>query len=797
MNDFLPPPSWSLNLGVLGRTFVIASAGLFAVSAIAWLLSYRNERLKSIGRWGFGGACFSLIGAFVVLGVLFATKRYEFAYVFGHADNSSGLFYRIAGIWSGQEGSFLLWGTCSAVFALLTIGKTAHYRRWYTIAYAFFLGGIASILAFESPFNLNMFNGQPVVPENGVGLSPALQNYWVIIHPPTIFLGFGSLTCLFALAFAALVTRDYEKWIPIVRPWAIVATTFVGLGLCMGGFWAYETLGWGGFWMWDPVENASFVPWVFTAALIHGVLVQATKKKWQMTNLLLAALPFLAFMYGTFLTRSGVLSDTSVHSFAEMDRSALKLLFVLMGGSLLGFVGLWAVRAVQARKTAVVEEKGPVLKREGFYMLGIASLLTLGVATLIGMSVPLIMALQGQKPSIVEERVYHQVLPWIFVPFMLIMAVAPFVAWNGMKARELTSKVYTVFCITVGITGLLLCGLVLSPYAKMIDLHPTVTMFWKYKVPGMGWVIGLFGLCLFVLVANAMRIGDLFKRSKLGVSAFLAHIGVAVLVAGLIVSRGFESKAQSIVMEDHPGRLLNYEVRYSGMTLDAYHRDNEIRLDFYDPDKGSTPLFTATPGLYFIKHEEDGHEDTMVWPHIQRGLLMDTYVSMGIPQKNAGQDVTVPVGSSVPIGGMTLKYNEMVRGGEMGEEGAMVGARVTVSDDKTSDELTPTISFDSTGNMVSTPASLGSNLELALVSLNAEDKSATFRVQMTTPIYPIEVYHKPMTILVWLGTGLMTLGGLMSAAYRRSPATVGDTEKARAIRIPKRGVKQEILGDTP
>lgn len=798
MSDFLPPPSWSLALGTIGRLLIYLSAGLFAVSAVTWLRSLKSEKLAKFGRLGFGVACVSLIGAFVVLAFLFATKRFEYAYVFGHSDSASGLAYRVAGVWSGQEGSFLLWGTCSALFALFTVGKTGKYRRWYTIAYAFFLGGIASILAFESPFNLNLFEGKPVMPEDGVGLSPALQNYWVIIHPPVIFLGFGSLTSLFALAFAALATKDYEKWIPIVRPWAIIATTLVGLGLCMGGFWAYETLGWGGFWMWDPVENASFVPWVFGGALIHGVLVQATKKKWQMTNLLLASLPFLAFMYGTFLTRSGVLSDTSVHSFAEMDRYALKLLFVLMFGTLFGFGGLWAYRAVQWRKAAPAEAEAPNgPKREGFYMLGIASLLTLGVATMIGMSVPMIMALQGKKPSIVEEHVYHQVIPWIFIPLMLIMAVAPFVAWNGMRTRDLLAKVYTVLCITVGVTGLVLCGIVLSPYAQKIELHPTVTMLGQYKIPGMGWVIGLFGLCLFVLVANAVRIGDLFRRSKLGTAAFLTHIGIAVLVAGLIVSRGFESKARSIVMEDHPGRLLNYEVRYSGMTKNERDRDNEIKLDFYAPDETTKPLFTATPGLYYIKHDDDGHEDTMVWPHVQRGLLMDTYVSLGTPQKNAGEDVTIQLGKSAQAGGMVITYDEMVREGEMGLVGGVIGARVTVSDDKTKTQLTPKMSFDDTGNMVSSPASLGSNMELALVSLNAEDKSVTLRVQLTTPIYPIEVYHKPMTILVWLGTGIMALGGLLSAYYRRATVKVEATDvETGFIATTKSKLNPRTIGET-
>ncbi len=765
-SDIIAPPSWSLALGVIGRVLILASAGLFSVAGIGWLFSYRLKALEKVGKWAFNGACAAVMGAFVALGVLFAQNRFEYEYVYGHADTHNALQYRIAGIWSGQEGSFLLWATCSAVFALLTVGKTGLYRRWYTIAYAFFLGGIASILAFESPFKLNLFEGHPFVPLEGLGLAPSLQNYWVVIHPPTIFFGFGSLTALFALAFAAMAVKDYEGWIPIVRPWAIVSVTLVGLGLCMGGFWAYETLGWGGFWMWDPVENVSFVPWCFVAALIHGVIVQATKKKWGPTNLLLGGLPFLVFLYGTFLTRSGFLSDASVHSFAEMDRSALKLLMVLMGGAVLGFGGLWAVRAFQSRKETVPADNAPGFKREAFYMIGITTLLMMGIATMIGMSVPFVQALKGEKPRVVEEGLYHQVLPWIFVPLMLLMAITPFVSWRGMKGKELFSKIYTVFCITIGLTGLLLFVSVITSVGKYLDMAPMITMLGRFQVKGLAWIMTLVGICIFVLVGNLWRVADMFKRSKMGVAPFIAHIGVAVLMAGLIISRGFEQKGQSIVMQDHPGRLLNYEVRYVGMTSNEHDRNNTLKLDIYDPHSKGAPLFTATPGLYKVTMG-DGTESTMVWPFIKRGLLMDTYVSLGQPQTDVSQEVNLKVGESTVFEGMTLTYKEMTRKGEAGQRGTKFGALVMVTTPSGGVTLNPEMELGGPSGPIMHPAKLDKNMQLAMVGMNAADKSVTLSLQLTTPMYPIEIYHKPMTTLVWLGTGILTLSGFASAFYRR------------------------------
>lgn len=765
--DFVSPPAWSLVVGAIGRFLILASAGLFALSGLSWIASSRWAAFAKLGKIGFASACVALLSSFLSLGTLFATNRFEYEYVYGHADSHNALGYRIAGIWSGQEGSFLLWATCSALFALFTVAKTGIYRKWYSIAFAFFLGGIASILAFESPFNLNLFEGKAFVPAEGLGLAPSLQNYWVIIHPPTIFLGFGSLTALFALAFAALAIKDYEGWIPIVRPLAIVSVTLVGLGLCMGGFWAYETLGWGGFWMWDPVENVSFVPWCFVAALIHGVIVQATRKKWQMTNMMLGALPFLIFLYGTFLTRSGFLSDASVHSFAEMDRSALKLLIVLMGGATIGFLGLWGVRVFQARKLVVEAEPAPGMRREAFYMIGITCLLAMGFATAIGMSVPLVQGLRGQKPRVVEEALYHQVLPWIFIPIMLLMAVTPFVSWRGMKAKDLASRIYTVLCITVGLTGLVLFLTVVTPFGKQLEMAPKVTLLGRFEVNGLAWIMTLVGICLLVLVGNTWRVIELYKRSKLGVAPFFAHIGVAILMAGLIISRGFEQKAQSIVMKNHPGRLMSYEVRYAGMTSDEHDRDNKLKLEIYDPHNKNAPIFTATPGLYKIKMA-DGQEQTMVWPHIERGFLMDTYVSLGQPQSDASEDVSVAVGKSTQFGGLTFKYDEMTRKGEFGKAGTRFGAIVTVTGGGKTEKINPEMEIGEDGKMIMHPAPLDDNMQLAMVGMNAADKSVTLRVQLTTPMYPIEIYHKPMTMLVWIGTGILTLSGFASAFYRRS-----------------------------
>lgn len=768
MNDSLQlasPPSWSLAVGEAGKVFVILSAIFFAVSGIAWFLQPKSAPLGLVGKIAFWAANASLLVTFGCLATLFIENRFEFEYVYGHADTKNTVIYRIAGIWSGQEGSFLLWACCTAVFALLTVHKTAQYQRWFSIACAVFQGGIASILAFESPFRLNLMDGKPVVPMEGVGLAPSLQNYWVTIHPPTIFLGFGSLTILFAIAVAALLKNDLDGWVPIVRPWAIISTTLVGVGLAMGGFWAYETLGWGGFWMWDPVENVSFVPWLLGAALVHGLLVQTAKGKWKMGNTLLAAIPFLLFVYGTFLTRSGFLSEASVHSFAEMDRSALKLLTAVLGITTIGFFGIWFYRLFQLRKTApAAAADSPGLGREWFYLNGNIALVTMSLATAIGMSVPFFMSISGRKSKVVEESLYHQVLPWVFIPLMILMAVTPFAPWRNVRLREIMGKAYSAFCVSIGLTGLLLFAAVMTPFGKKIELNPELTMFGRWQIPGLWWLMALVWLCLFVLVANGWQALSLVKRSKMGVSSFLSHVGVAIMMAGLIISRGFEKKGEGFVLPSNPANVMTYQIAYKGMTSTMEDRNNQLKLDVMDGHTGKV-LFQARPGLYHVNM--GGEQQTMVWPHIERGFLMDTYVSLGQPQTGLGQDLTLAPGKDAVVDDTVIKYRKMIREGESGMTGTKFGAELEVTRNGKTQILTPRMEIAGQGSVIDLPVAIDKELQISMKGMNAADKSVSLRLSLTDVLYPVEVFHKPMTILVWLGTAILTVAGFMAAIYRR------------------------------
>ncbi|MCX7801329.1 MAG: cytochrome c biogenesis protein CcsA [Fimbriimonadales bacterium] len=763
--ELLPsPPAWSLTLGRLGASLVVAAAALFLASSLAGGAFGSRAWGRRLGAWAFGlgGAC--LLATFLVLATLFANNRFEWEYVWSHADSRNTLPYRIAGIWSGQQGSFLLWGVCMALFGALAAPFVGPYRRGFLAVYSLPLAAIAAILAYETPFHLIREAGRVVVPTDGVGLSPALQNYWVTIHPPVIFLGFGALTVPFALAAAAMLHRDLHGWVPLVRPWAVLSTTLLGLGLCMGGFWAYETLGWGGFWMWDPVENTSFVPWALGAALIHGLMVQRAKGRWVATNLLLGAAPFLAFAYGTFLTRSGMLSDVSVHSFAEMDRAALKLLVGLCAFAAVGFLGLWLwtlPRAIAQRSNADPEPPGwdrETLLRAGTYLL-----VLFAGATLVGMSLPFFMAIAGRPAKVVEERLYHQTLSFLFVPLMVVMAAAPFVGWRKLGVREVLRRVYNAFCLSFGLVGLSLLAMAATPIRQRIPLSGELEALGGVRFPALPWLLVLLGLCWFVLVANLWRAVELGLARKLASASFWSHVGLAMLLGGLIFSRGFERKGVTNVQEGRPGAALGYTFEYVGQTSDRHDRDNRLIFRVTSDDGP----FEARPGLYYVVSPQDGRESPMVWPHIQRFPLHDVYIVPQPEQSDASGVVSLKPGESFEVGRYRFTFERLERKGQPGAAGTEFLAVVKASSPTATFEVRPGMRIVQDG-VEPIAAPVGHALQMRMNGMNVGDGSVNLQVSFNSPLYPIEVYYKPLTILVWLGTGVLTLAGL-AAAWNARP----------------------------
>ncbi len=763
------------NFENLGRGLVFAALIFMVLTMLGNLLSGKFAKLEKFSKWTFGLGCFTLFGAFGTLGYLIFTEQYQFTYVFRHTDRSLEAPYKVAAIWAGQEGSFLLWATSCAIFGLWAAARAAQFRRWFTFAYAGFLACLAGILSYESPFKVELIEGK-YLPPDGSGMTPALINYWITIHPPVIFLGFGMLTVLYAFAVSALLGKSTDNWAALIRPWVISSATLLGVGLCMGGLWAYETLGWGGFWAWDPVENTSFVPWLWTVMLIHGLFVQVARNKWAGLNIFLAATSLITFVYGTFLTRSGVYGDQSVHSFAQMDPQAEKILVWILGVFAGGFAVLYLTRLKWLKSLAPApgaSEEG-VLNRETSYSATIILLMGLAIGAGIGMSVPLINTLQGQAPKAVEEAVYNRTLVYLFIPTVIAMAIGPYLSWKNGTWKSLTSKIANALTLSF----LALAGLIFwlkFGVSNAYKLPPDDSVFAPIvgSIRTVPWILTLSFLCLFGIAANFLRLVQLGKRSKGGIGGLVTHIGVIVIMLGLILSRGLQQKVQTVVQAGTPGVALGYLIELqSTQGKNFMKRGNTVDFKFKGPDGEG---FLVKPELYYTI-DNKGEPKGTIHPSIQLNPTHDIYVAVYPMAFDAGDPVTLKPGETKePFEGMKIAYKGLIREGEAGMTGTKFLADLEITTEEGTFPAKPGMQL----NGGAPPSYLSSDLPrftATMEKMDAKDKSVTIQLFYKDPLYPLDVYYKPFTILVWLGTGIMLIGGFWAAWYRRKNLRTPVTE---------------------
>ena len=373
-------------------------AGL--ASLILYLRADRGRSdLLPLARSAYAAFATGILAACGVLLVLILQHRFDISYVNAYSSRDLPLHFLISSFWGGQEGSFLLWCFWGAIIGLVVWRSAGEQEAPVMVVYLASFLGIVAILCKQSPFKIL----PPPVPADGVGLNPLLQDPWMVIHPPVMFSGFASLSVPFAFAIAALWKKRWDGWVVSAIPWALFTFVTLGTAILMGGYWAYKTLGWGGYWGWDPVENTSLVPWLLTAGLVHGMYLQRKRKRHRKVNLILACVAYVAILYGTFLTRSGILADFSVHSFIDLGITGWLV------GILLGFLAGSAVLiAWRWRSIPVVDEaEPPLLSRSVLFILGIASFCALAFVILLGTSAPLLTRISG-NPAQVQTAFYNR-----------------------------------------------------------------------------------------------------------------------------------------------------------------------------------------------------------------------------------------------------------------------------------------------------------------------------------------------------------------------------------------------------
>ncbi|GIU37224.1 heme lyase CcmF/NrfE family subunit [Shewanella schlegeliana] len=561
----------------------------------AWPLSY--------------GMFFFILFSVVALGYSFAVDDFSVAYVAHHSNSELPIFFKIAAVWGGHEGSLLFWvfslAAWAAAVALFSKGlEEVFTARVLSILAMILIGFTLFMLLTSSPF-ARLFP----IPMEGRDLNPMLQDVGLIFHPPMLYLGYVGFAVSFAFAIAALMSGRLDSaWARWSRPWTLAAWVFLTGGISLGSWWAYYELGWGGWWFWDPVENASFMPWLIGTALLHSVIVTEKRGAFRNWTVLLSIFAFSLSLLGTFIVRSGVL--TSVHSFAA-DPSRGMFILLLLGLAVGGSLTLFAFRASEMRSPARFE-----LKSKETMMLICNLLLTVACGTvLLGTLYPLLIDALGMGKISVGPPYFNAV----FVPIVLVlfgfMGVGPVIRWKKSKAGEMKRQLI-VPAVIAAVAGLA------APFLADGQFN-----IWVVFGIGMAvWVALMTFRAAYNIVKTKDGSIDLTRLGRSQLGMIIAHLGIAVSVVGATMVSNY-SLEKSVRM----GPGISHEL--AGYTFNYVETKNVVGPN-YTAQQGQIEVYEGDDYVTLLRPDRRQYNVRtmdMTEAGIDWGLFRDLYVTMGDP----------------------------------------------------------------------------------------------------------------------------------------------------------------------
>jgi len=633
MWDSLP----AFGTGVL-YAMLVAAAYTFAVAIAA---GRGHPRLLESARRGAFATCALVALGVAILAYAFVTHDFRIRYVTRYSDRTMPTQYLLTSLWGGQDGSLLWWSfLLSGYTAACVVWLKGKYRQLqpYIIATLMVVMGFFAILMLfaANPFEVNLAGAKL----EGEGLNPLLQNYWMVIHPPALYMGFVGCAVPFAFAVAALVTgRLDNEWVVAVRKWMLFAWVWLSIGVTLGMVWAYEELGWGGYWAWDPVENAACLPWFTASAYVHSTMIQERRNMLKIWNVSLISLTFLLTIFGTFLTRAGLIS--SVHAFAQSD---IGIFFVwFMGLTLAVIAGLIIWRIPQLRSRGQIEA---VLSREAAFVVN--NWLLVGIATfiLVASLFPRISEWLWNEEVTVAPPFYNRWLAPIGLALLALMGVGPLFGWrktSGVSLKRAAAfpagvalvvfVLHVAFGQSIGMPAFVdqdvfypgIAGVLLQKFGMAA---PAITIFlvaFNFGVVGQEFYRGIRARreknADEGVLAALVRVVDKSRRRYGG---YIVHLGVGLMFLGFC-GKAWEIEQEASMMPGDSLTIGNYTATYRGPRMEV---DPNKRMIFADVDvsRGNTELGRLTPARFI--YTKGGQPTTEV--SIMRGLRDDLYVLVGI-----------------------------------------------------------------------------------------------------------------------------------------------------------------------
>ena len=693
----------------LGMTL---ACSLLAMLAYVWGREIWGRRLTLLSGLGALGASVLLLRA--ILGDDFGLE-----YVASYSSKDLPPIYKLSVFWAGQQGSFLLWLLIHALAGCWLVGKGRMES-----------GGLAAYLLLQSLLTVLVLGKSPFLPaaefmEDGVGLNPLLQDPWMAVHPPIIFIGYALLAVPLAYSAGALHKNAGDaSWLEPARRWTLWAWAFLGAGIFIGGYWAYKVLGWGGYWGWDPVENSSLVPWLLAAVLLHVLKLAKARPNVRLMAHLAAIFAYSFVLYGTFLTRSGILGDFSVHSFS--GTSIGLLIAVVNAFVLLAALCQLIWRMKQLPQGEIYESYG---SREFLLSLGMLLLVFMAVIVFLGMSMPLLTQLAG-KPAAVDTGFYVRTMLPLGVAAMLVLSLCSLRTYGGASLLEGRAglKWPLALCFALGVALSYGCG--------VSSLLPLL----------------LGGAALLGAGASVLAC----RSHGLQRGATVAHLGFALGLLAIVLSG---SGSQSVSEEFQPGEaksLLGHEIIYRGQ---AYAEDGSSKSYVYEVDGEEVRALT--------KLHSNG-SDAAREPAIAKQITGDIYIAPNPPQETGVEELTLKK-KQIALAGELAYLFEEVEIEERADGSLKVTAEISVTDGDKVETVRPVIEVSPNHTGSSEPVPVLEGAKRARLTGITEDYRK-LRLEVLPSLaeagaVPVtaSVSTKPYIWLLWLSCLMVTLGSLLAA----------------------------------
>jgi len=763
----------------------VAFISCLLASVFFFFASRGKVKLLKSARFLFHVSVLMTISSAAYLLYLIITHQFQFTYVWNYSSTDLPINLLMSTFYAGQEGSFHLWAFMMAILGviLMTYLKKRDndnpldqhtgndkYEPLVMFTFTLIQTFLLFILIVKSPY-LYVWESFPqdasigLVPEEGRGLNPLLQNFWMTIHPPILFAGFSSLAIPFCFAIAALIKNQYNRWLKLALPWTLFSGMVLGVGIMLGGFWAYGVLGWGGYWGWDPVENSSFVPWIIIVAAIHSMIAQEKTGKFKKTSLFLCVMGFILVLYSTFLTRSGVLGDASVHSFVDPGQEVYLFLIVFLSLFGAGGIGLILFR-MKSLKT-IKDKAANILSRESAVFVGAITLCLTALVIGVGTSWPIF------SNSTVDPAFYNKMNLPLAILIASINGISILLAWKHTEEKRFFKSLYLPVAFTLVVTiALVIIGI----RDVLIAIFAAASLF-----------------ALFVNVSIAYKI---FVKNNLRAGPYIAHMGIMILFLGIIGSSKYSEEVNLSLPLNETQTALGYNMTYKGATP---FKDDNSKYHFNVVVEKDGKGFLLQPVMFY----SDYSEGIMKNPDIANLGIKDVYLSpmsLEVPKAFSEDDVvTLIKDEEQVVKDMKIKFIDFDRSKfsqEAAEHGHdnTIGAEFEITLNGKTEKIIAE-QFMSNNNTENIPVQLNSseNYTFYLSQISITDKS-TAQLAIVDETIPkvqspetlvLTASVKPFINLVWSGTIIMALGFFVSL-YSRAKR-FNKSQMSESVNIIKNG----------